>query len=367
MSEKKLIHFVSVYRFLALIIVLYYHLVIIPTYSLEVVMVTNGTLSEPITPGNVLGLIGMYIYNTLHVDAGSLAVIMFFIASGYLASTMMDRYSRKEYLVNRVLSTFPTLWASIIIIAVTVFISQDIKFTLEDLLVSAFPIWPRNSGVFVSAVLWTLRIELKFYLLVAIFGKNRKNLIFYGYALILFLSIAFYEFQVPWLYAQMYDLQFMTFAFLGVIIECVQRENHPDGVKYVSLSVLFNILLFKISAWIFQDGASRMSYPNVATQVLPVVLFLLLMKVESRFPKLYQVLPKFVYSSGKLMLPLYLTHTACGISVMLQMSLRGSGPYLTLLCGVVASFIVAGAIYLLITKPSHIWMKKAIAAMRRSH
>lgn len=40
---------------------------------------------------------------------------------------------------------------------------------------------------------------------------------------------------------------------------------------------------------------------------------------------------------------------------------------ISILNGMAASFIVAGAIYLLINKPSHIWMKKAIAAMRRSH
>lgn len=364
MEEKKLIKFVSIYRFIALLIVLYYHLVIIPTHSLEVTAVINGSLESPITPENVLAKAGMYIYYMFHTDTGSLAVTMFFIASGYLASHMMDRYSRKEYLVNRALSTFPTLWVSIGIIAIFVYLSQAIVFTPADILSSAFPFWPHTSGMFVSAVLWTLRVEMKFYILATIFGKNRKELILYGYILILFLTIVGYEFQVPMLYNQMYDMQYIGFILLGMVIEYVQRNKCKNGLAYVCICVISNILIFKISSWLFQDSASRMSYPSVTTQVFPVILFLALYKIQQIMPSVYDHIPKFVYSVSKLLLPLYLTHVACGITIMYQMSLAGFNTYLILLGGVATSFVVAGIIYLLVTKPSLNLMRKVIVSMR---
>lgn len=363
-EDKKLVRSISVYRFLAMVIVLYYHLVQIPTYSNSVINVINGTLDNLITPNNIFAPIGLTILNRFHMDTGSLAVVMFFIASGYLTSKMMDRYTRREYLVNRAISTFPTLWVSIVVVAIFVYLSQGITFTAADFLGSALPFLPRSSGTFISAVLWTMRVEIKFYLLAAVFGKNRRGLVFYGYALILLSAIVYYEFQASWLYPQMLDLSFMCFAFLGVLIECIEREKIANGMKYIVACVLFNILLFKISVWFFQDGGVRMTYPNCVTQILPVILFLLLIKLEKYMPALYDKIPRFVYSSGKLLLPIYVTHVGCGITVMYQMSIAGCNVYLILLSGFVSSFVVAGIIYLLVTKPSGIWMKKAIAAMR---
>ncbi len=364
--ERKTIRFVSVYRFLALVIVLYYHLVQMPTYSNTVLCVINGTLDSTIIPGNLLAPLGLKIFNHFHMDTGSLAVTMFFVASGYLTSKMMDRYTRKEYLINRAIGTFPTLWVSIAVICLTVYFSQGITFSASDILGSAFPFWPKYSGMFVSAVLWTLRVEMKFYLFAAIFGKNRKKMVFYGYATILLLTIICQEFNSYWIYPQMLDFQFMSFAFLGIIIELVEREKCEHGLLYIITSVIFNILLFKISTDLFQDSASRMSYPSVVTQVLPVALFLLLRKLENRFPKFYDRIPKFVYASGKLLLPIYLTHVACGITVMYWMNVAGCSPYLTVLGGVVASFVVAWVIYRLVQKPSGVLMKKVIARMRQN-
>ena len=364
MSNDKQIYSVSVYRFLAALIVWYYHLVQIPTYSLEVFNVLKGTLDAPIIQDTAFAKIGIFLLDRFHFDTGSFAVMMFFIASGYLISRMMERYTRKEFLVNRVITTFPTLWVSLIVMAIFVYFSQGIVFTMDDFLASGFPIWPRSSGAFLSAVLWTLRVELKFYLLAAVFGKNRKNLVIYGYMLTLLMAIIAYEFDFPMLYAQMYDLSYMCFAFIGVILECALREKDRNWLKYVFAAVIFNLLFFKISAWIFQDSASRMSYPNCVTQIAPVAMFVLLLKLEEYAPQVFQRIPKFVYASVKLVLPYYLTHVTCGIIAMYHFSKAGCGVIVTILGGILVSVIVAWGIYMLVTKPSGIWMKKVIAAMR---
>ena len=101
--------------------------------------------------------------------------------------------------------------------------------------------------------------------------------------------------------------------------------------------------------------------------ILPMVLFFALMKLEEHFPTFYAHLPRFVYSAGKLFLPIYLTHVGCGLTVMYWLSLTGCGPYLTLLGGVVASFAVAWLIYVCVTKPASIFMKKVIAKMRNKN
>lgn len=351
------------YRFIAMILVMYGHLVSVPIYSYEITNVINGTLSNPILPINFIGKFDLFLLN-VQTNSGSLGVVMFFITSGYLASKMMDRYNRKEYLVNRAISTFPTLWVSIVVVAIFVYLSQGITFTSAEYLSTAIPFLPNVSSSFIILAIWTLRIELKFYLLAFLFGKNRKAFVFYGYALLVALSIIYYELQTPWLYQQIYDLSYMSFAFLGVLIEQVERERLPHGMWYIVICVFINTFIFKISAWFFQDGASRALYTYTATQFIPVVLLILLLKVEQRFPKAYNYVPKIVDLTGKLFLPIYLTHVGCGITVMYQMSLAGFNTYLILLGGVATSFVVAGIIYLLVTKPSLNLMRKVIASMR---
>lgn len=189
-------------------------------------------------------------------------------------------------------------------------------------------------------------------------------MVIYGYMLTLFLSIAYYEFQSQLIYDQMLDASFMCFVFLGVMIEWMQREKKFEW-KYIFLCILINLLTFKISAYLFQDGASRMSYPNCVTQVFPVLLFLLFLRLEDRFPEVYKRVPQFFYLIGKLVLPYYLIHVACGISVMLWLSKVGCGFYVILLGGVATTFGVSTLIYFGVTKPSAVLMKKTIKAMRK--
>ena len=80
-NENKTIRSVALYRILAMLVVLYYHLVEIPSYSLEIINVTKSPLPAPILPETAFSKVGLLIYYRLHVDMGSLAVVMFFIAS----------------------------------------------------------------------------------------------------------------------------------------------------------------------------------------------------------------------------------------------------------------------------------------------
>lgn len=151
---------------------------------------------------------------------------------------------------------------------------------------------------------------------------------------------------------------------IGILLEYIECENNTNGLQSFAGCIVFNILMFKIFAWLFQDGEFRASYANVSSHIIPIVLFIVLFKLEENSPKFYEKFLTFVYTSGKILLPLYLVHVGCGITVMYHMSMAGCTPYLTLLGGVVASFAVAYIIYLLVMKPSTRLMKKMIAKMR---
>lgn len=366
-NENKTVKSIALYRLTAMLLVVSGHLISVATYSYEIIDVINGPLESPILPANFLASFDSFLEMCSHTNFGTLAVVMFFIASGYLISRMMDRYSKLEFCVNRVFSIFPTLWASLILVALFVYVSQGIVYSFADFLGSMFPFWPRISGKFVTLVLWTLRIEIKFYLLAFIFWKKRKEFVAYGYMIILFAILFYYEYRSPCVYAQMYDLSFMCFAYIGVLIEAAQREKDKRKQNvhiYAIVScILLNLALFKTCTYLFQED--RGLYPNCATHVIPVLILLMFMLVEKKVPKTLQHIPHFVYALSKLSMPVYCTHVGCGLTVMYWLSGIGCGFGVTLLGGFVTTFFVAVIIYLIITQPSVLLMKKTIMAMRK--
>lgn len=360
MEKNKTIYSVALYRIMAMLIVLYYHLVTIPSWAPEIQGVFNDELGKPICAENFLNLAGLKFCQWLHINSGAFAVVMFFIASGYLISKMMDRYSRQEFLVNRAISSFPTLWVCLIIVAIFVR-KQGITFSSADFLASAFPFIPFPVGRFMSAVLWTLRVEMKFYLLVALF-YNKKHLIFYGYMLILFFALFYQEFQVKWILIQLQDLLFMCFPLLGVVIEITHSEKKWQS--FIIFSALLNLFIFRVRQYTPLD--EKLTYSNCATHILPLFLFLFLMELEEKYHNLFEMVPRSVYSIGKIVYPFYLTHVSCGLTIMFQMALSGqNNPYVIILSGVIVSFVVASLVYLAVTKPSGILMKQVISIMRK--
>lgn len=365
-DKNKTVKSIALYRFVAMILVVTGHLITVATYSYEIVDVINGPLESPILPTNFLASFDGSLATTFHTNFGSLAVVMFFIASGYLISMMMDRYSRLEFGVNRVFSIFPTLWASVILVALVVYVSQGIVYSWADLLGSMFPFIPRTSGTFVTLVLWTLQIEIKFYLLAFIFWKNRKDLVVYGYIITIFVALFYYEYRSPWVHTQMYDLLFMCFSYIGVIIEMGTREKvKREGNMYCTIAacILLNLILFKTSTYIFSEDYAF--YSSCTTHVIPVLILSMFMWIERKYPKALIHIPKFVYGASKLSMPVYCTHVGCGLTVMYWLSRKGCGLGVTVLGGYITAFLIAMIIYYLCTQPSISWMKKIIKAMRK--
>lgn len=362
--DSKIIRSVALYRVLAMLLVIYGHLASVATFSTELPnIVVSAQL--PILSNSALTSVDLLLCK-INTNGGTLGVVMFFIASGYLMSKMMDRYSRREFLVNRTISSFPTLWICLIIDAIFVG-QQGVTFTSADYLASAFPFIPFPVGQFMVLVLWTLRIEMKFYIWVTLLYGRKKQLIFYGYVLVLFLTLVYQEFPIPWLYWQLYDTFYFPFLFLGVLIEHEWREHEqqqePFQFNAIAMCVLLNLLLFKLTDYF--TGQTKDFYSSCASQVFPILLFLLLLKLEHWRPRAFEYIPSLIYSIGKLVYPIYLIHVPCGLTIMYQLSLAGwENPYAICLCGVAVSFAVAGLVYLVVTKPSGMLMKRAVAAMR---
>ncbi|MBQ4132426.1 MAG: acyltransferase family protein, partial [Desulfovibrionaceae bacterium] len=69
-----------------------------------------------------------YLIRFFSTQSGILGVALFFMVTGYLMPVMMERYSRTDFLINRLFRIFPLLPASTLSIGLFLFFTQGITF-----------------------------------------------------------------------------------------------------------------------------------------------------------------------------------------------------------------------------------------------
>lgn len=141
-------------------------------------------------------------------------VPIFFVISGFLISSSLDRSSSlSSYLKNRFLRIYPGLWACFLISTLSVVIIYHpdlktldfLKWVVAQLTICQFynPSFFRGYGVGVlNGSLWTIPVELQFYMLLPAFylacNKLKNNTIFLLLMILVFIIInQLYNFTIP--------------------------------------------------------------------------------------------------------------------------------------------------------------------------
>lgn len=186
-----------------------------------------------------------------------IGVALFFVLSGYLVTkSYLNRERLLIYVEARVLRIYPALWANLILLtlvlgpAVTNLELQD-YFTRKDtwnyLQHNAWLIFDvkyRLPGVFpdnpragVNGSLWTLPIEVRMYMAVAVLGFTRVLAHRFAFNLVAVLFVAFYALAPDhfFLLNQPKEQRLGLYFLLGAIF-CINRGQIP--VRLAGLAVL---------------------------------------------------------------------------------------------------------------------------------
>ena len=114
------------------------------------------------------------LWPTPHVQWGGFGVALFFLISGFVIPISLQRYDVRGFLLGRVLRIYPTYVVCFSITILTLFVTtlmygSTFPYALREVLIHYVPglrdlMWSR----FIDGIVWTLEIELKFYLLCAL-------------------------------------------------------------------------------------------------------------------------------------------------------------------------------------------------------
>jgi peptidoglycan/LPS O-acetylase OafA/YrhL len=269
---------------------------------------------------------------------GAFGVGLFFIVSGFVIPFALSKYDPGRFLVSRFLRLYPTYWAGLSIGMLAVLagglihhrpfphtaaeIGWQYALGLRDLVGS------KN----LDGVIWTLEIELRFYLLCACvvpLFRSRSTRILILPLTLFGMCLALAPFVAPTappsatllriVNVMSFDGRFLLFMFIGVVL-----NRHYQGLLSSSataalvLAIHAGFCILILMAWNagdFRQPLAQLWGYGLATLVF--CLSYLLPKPTTRgLPRLIRFLADISY-------PLYVVHTITGFLILRQM--HGAG------------------------------------------
>lgn len=293
-------------------------------------------------------LVEVFLIETFSTQTATLGVGLFFLITGYLMPMMCNRYSRTSFLMNRFFRIFPTLFVASAMVGIFLFFTQEITFNLKSYLASITLTYLWLGVVPVVGVLWTLVIEVLFYLIAFLIGTfSLRRLIFVQSALLLvvLLGVVYRDYYYVWLAG--YLSRFLLFITIGSAFYLAEKEKAAHA-KIATLlpSIAFSYIGFQL----FKLGkVDASTYENLGTHLLSAAIFLGFYQVGPLLPK---QLPKLISALADLVYPLYLIHAAIGLVTVALVREHLHQPYLMLLSAILVSVLAAWMLHQFVEKPA---------------
>jgi len=312
---------------------------------------------------------------------GHLGVDMFFVLSGFLVSlSFLFTKQLKNYFKKRLARIVPLAYSSLIIILVLKMTTGVVIFdwaSIKDFLIHL----SFTQSFFVShyygnfPVMWTLSIELTFYLMVPVlFFLGRKNLkVFLGLLLVLLVSNFAYRYHLigffdQWdihqriFYSEQIWGRFDQFTY-GILLSLafLYKEQLKIMAKLKYLLVLLGMLLLSWSGWQFyllESSFRDFAFLQVFLHSIFGFGFALILwgLVYISDKHGYKRIP-FLDYLGEISYGVYVWH----FFVLSSVATLNLDPYLSLGLAICITIIVASLSWFIIEKPALNFTKRKLA------
>ncbi len=268
------IEFVNILRGVAVLCVLISHYLSTFWFAREVI---SSLLQFPVLEPEITTPYYVTFLNSLHINYGCFGVGLFFLISGFVITPSFERSTRKGYLIRRFFRLYPTYFVcfTLTIIALAIssyYFQRQFPHSFKEIIIH-YIIGLRDilASKSIDGVIWTLEIEVKFYLLCMIFAPYFKS----GSKYILGLPILLFLFQLLLKKGTLgfacivsYSNIFLIYMFIGVAMYYYYK-------KYISLKLLSFLIIFYFVLFFFTyKFFDKKSYFCITTEYIkPIILF----------------------------------------------------------------------------------------------
>lgn len=354
------IEFANILRgFAALSVIIFHYLAVFWTRPKVVAHLVNAPEPSPgfiVTPWPL-----EQFHKATLVDMGAFGVAIFFLISGFVIPFSLRKTTMAGFCVNRMFRILPTYVAgfSVTLLAIwtcSKLFGQAWPFTLSEVLVHYFPgardmAWSRN----IDGVVWTLEIEVKFYLLCALMIPlfRRGSSITLGVPFVLacacFILAGFLPALARWnpaayraALALALSGTYITYMFIGVVFHWLHQGRLPADKAYLLAGSLFGVFCVQ-----WYTGPFHANFGGAWNFAWGLLAFAFAFSFQ-RFFRANGVFDFFANISY----PLYVVHGVAGYAALRILLEYRMNPWMALGVVGVGAIGVAWLIHVLIEKPS---------------
>ncbi len=294
-------------------------------------------------------------------DWGSYGVGLFFLISGFVIPFSLQKTNVFGFLVSRFLRIVPTYVVGFSITILALFLGAQYfliswPYSPQEIIIHYFPgIRDILESKNIDSIIWTLEIEMKFYLLVALLGFwfRKYSIKVFFIPIIFFLLNCYLSYMLPewavsnftaFIWSRIFILpsQYIIFMFLGVVFHYMYCHEIAPDHGYFAIGFLF--LLFCINWW---EGPYSESLILAWSYALALLTFMF----AYTFPYLFKTNP-FVKFLADISYPLYIIHCIGGYMFLRILLDKGFNVGVSLIIVSVVAIILSWFLHLFIEKPS---------------
>lgn len=231
-----------------------------------------------------------------HVSSlGRGGVLLFFLLSGYLVFRNIEKQDTITFISRRLFKIFPAYWVNVVLIAVFSFLIGKEIFPLDVVLGNFFMVQDIFHKESLSGVYWTLLIEVKFYLFLAL-----QHFLLRDRGILIVLAVLICMNAAVWFARGHASLLLTFFPVFYVGIQVRQAES-AGWSRSAMLQVAGVILVVAASLLVFDIYYGKWSAAYVIGEAAMLIAFL-------RIGISSSILGFF----GRISYSHYLYHTAAG-------------------------------------------------------
>ncbi len=301
------------------------------------------------------------LYSTILFNWGTFGVALFFLISGFVIPFSLQKFTWKEFAINRFFRIVPTYVVGFTITLLAIYFSglffdKHFPYHFKETLIHYIPGLRDLLGIRnMDGIIWTLEIEIKFYIICAMaliwFRKGSLFVflipVFLGFSAILLnpkmtalMQIGGLSFRYAAIYALM--AQYLVFMFIGVAFNYYYRKI--ISLEKISILIAFLFILFAL--------VSKSSiYKETFHQIWSCGFALLVFAFAYASPRLFKSNKVFDFLAD-ISYPLYVVHGVSGFVLMRILMEVGLNESLCLILATTIMILLAFALHKMVEMPA---------------
>lgn len=294
-------------------------------------------------------------FSHIPVDFGALGVALFFLLSGYVIAISLEKYSRLAFVVGRLMRVLPTYAAGYLFSCLVVALMSDPQHELHlsSILIGMVPglRFVLVQDVPGDGIVWTLIVELIFYVLCVVFFRKLTNG-WVSVVLVCLLCALTQALLKPQLdtalggatFLALLACPFLPVMLFGVVLSSLRRGSIAKWTGLLLLAFLAMAYLYLAST----TDAVKTSLLYRMTFLGGMALFACVYWLNDRW-KGQSVFDYF----AKISYPLYVVHPVLGYAMLWVLVERHVNIGLALLATTMCAIGVASVVHYLVEQPTH--------------